>query len=93
MTKLITEYDATNEVWFAYDEAREDGRAIGQGWNPESASSDYWYQARGSAAELVHDVDRDCWKLEEGCYSVDFDTKREAVAFANANDWQIKGRL
>ena len=92
--KLTVKYDLTHDVWFAHDgESENDSRWIGQGSNPEAACSDYWYQAHGSAAELVHNVDDDCWSLEQGSWRVHFSTKKEAVDFANANDWQVKGRV
>lgn len=94
MTKLKTEYDATNEVWFAYDENREEGRAIGQGDTPEAACTDYWYQVRGDAADLFHDDESNSWYLSQGCWRIVFgENKQEALDFANANDWQIKGRF
>lgn len=92
--KLTIKFNATDDVWYAYDGATEnDSRHIGQGCNPEAACSDYWYQAHGSAAELIHDADNDRWLLEQGSWRVVFDTKQDAVNFANAREWQIEGRL
>lgn len=91
--KLTINFDATHDVWFAYaGERADDSRWIGQGYNPADACADYWYQAHGSAAELVLDADNNCWRLEQDCWVRDFQTKQEAVDFANANEWQIKGK-
>lgn len=92
--KLTIKFDATDDVWYAYDGATEnDSRRIGQGNTAEDACSDYWYRAHGSAAELIHDADNDRWLLEQGSWRVVFDTKQDAVNFANAREWQIEGRL
>jgi hypothetical protein len=95
MTKITTKYDATDEVWFAYEGATEtDSRHIGQGETPEAACSDYWYQVKGDAADLFHDGESDCWYLSQGYWRVAFSSnKQEALDFANANEWQIKGRF
>jgi hypothetical protein len=90
MTKLITKYDATNELWFAYDNPveRESSR-IGQGSSPEDACSDFWYQVHGDVAELGYDEDTEHWGLWQGCYRAAFPTKEEAIAYANSREWQI----
>lgn len=93
MTKLITKYDATNEVWFAYDNPVEsESSRIGQGDSPEDACADYWYQVHKDVAELVYDDDYECWLLYQGCWRVQFSSKAEAINHANANEWQIKGQ-
>ena len=91
--KLTIKFNATDDVWYAFDGATEnDSRRIGQGNSPEDACSDYWYQAHGSSAELTR-TDDDCWSLVQGSWKIDFDTKQDAVNFANAREWQIEGRL
>jgi hypothetical protein len=90
MTKLITKYDATNEVWFAYDNPVEsESSRIGQGSSPEDACSDFWYQVHGDVAELGYDEDTEHWGLWQGCYRVAFQTKEEAITYANSREWQI----
>jgi hypothetical protein len=92
--KLITKYDATDEVWFAYDNPIEsESTHIGQGDTQEAACTDYWYQVKGDAADLFHDDESDSWYLSQGCWRVVFGgNKQEALDFADANEWQIKGR-
>ena len=91
MIKLTIKYDATDEVWYAHEGATEnDSRRIGQGNSPEDACSDYWYQVNGDVAELAYDEDTEQWGLWQGSYRIAFPTKEEAVAYANAHEWQIK---
>lgn len=92
MTKLHTEYDAIAEVWFAYDgDTRENSRALGQGTNPEDARSDFWEQVHGDVAYLSYIDDQECWALRQGFwYGKVFDTKEEAIAYADDREWQIK---
>ena len=91
--KLTIKFDATDDVWYAYDGTTEnDSRRIGQGNTPEDACSDYWYQAHGDSAELIR-TDDDCWSLAQGSWVREFTSKQAAVDYANANEWQIKGRL
>lgn len=90
MTKLITKYDATNELWFAYDNPVEnESSRIGQGSSPEDACCDFWYQVHGDVAELGYDEDTEHWGLWQGCYRAAFPTKEEAIAYANSREWQI----
>ena len=94
MTKLITKYDDTDAVWYAYDNPVEgESLRIGQGESPEDACADYWYQVHGDVAELVYNDDVECWLLYQGCWVRDFANKQAAVDYANANEWQIKGRF
>lgn len=94
MTKLITKYDATDAVWYAYDNPVEsESTRVGEGHSPEDACADYWYQVHGDVAELVYDDDYECWLLYQGCLVQDFASKQAAVDYANANEWQIKGRF
>jgi hypothetical protein len=89
--KLTIRFDATDDVWYAFDGATEnESRHIGQGTSPEAACTDYWYQAHGDAAELSYDEEAECWLLHQGCYRAEFQTKQAAVDYANANEWQIK---
>ena len=91
--KLTIKFDATHNVWFAHDgETENTSRYIGEGSNPEAACSDYWYQAHGDSAELVQ-TDDNIWSLVQGSWKVNFDSKQDAVDYANARDWQIKGRF
>jgi hypothetical protein len=90
MTKLITKYDATNELWFAYDNPVEsESSRIGQGPSPEDACCDYWYQVHGSVAKLEHSDAADCWVLCQGSYKLEFASKEAAVKHANAREWQV----
>lgn len=90
--KLTIKYDATHELWFTHSgETEDDSRWIGQGRTPEDACSDYWWQAHKSVAELVSGDDG-CWKLEQDSWSIEFSSKQEAVDYANAHEWQVKGR-
>lgn len=89
--KLTIKFDATDDVWYAYDGATEnDSRRIGQGQNPEDACSDYWYQVHGDVAELAYDDDCECWLLYQGSYRVQFTSKEAAVEYANRHEWQIE---
>jgi hypothetical protein len=89
--KLTIKYDATDEVWYAYNgEAQDDSRWVGQGTSPEDACADFWYQAHGDVAELGYDEDTEQWGLWQGSYRIAFPTKEEAVAYANAHEWQIE---
>jgi len=89
--KLTIKYDATDEVWYAYSgENQDDSRCVGQGNSPEDACADYWYQAHGDVAELHHDDESGCWSLYQDAYRVSFDTKEEALEYANRHEWQIK---
>lgn len=90
--KLTIKFDATHDCWFAYDGDENTSNWIGQGSTAENACSDYWYQAHGDSAELIQ-TDDDCWSLVQGSWRVEFSSKQAAVDFANANDWQIKGRF
>ena len=94
MTKLITKYDATDAVWYAYDNPVEsESTRIGEGQSPEDACADYWYQVHGDVAELFHNEEGDCWSLYHNGWWRDFASKQAAVDYANANEWQIKGRF
>ena len=76
---------------FAFDgETENNSQFIGQGSSPEDACSDYWYQAHGDVAELWYDEESEQWYLYQGSYRVSFDTKAEAVDYANRHEWQIK---
>lgn len=91
--KLTIKFDATNDIWFAFDGADEAASSyLGQGSTPENACSDYWYQAHGDSAELVR-TDDDCWALCQGSWQIEFLSKQAAVDWANANNWQVKGKV
>jgi len=92
MTKLKTEYDATLEVWFAYDgDTRDNSRALGQGTTPEDARSDFWYQVNGEAADLYYQDETECWVLRQGpWHGLTFDSKEAAIAYADNHEWQVK---
>lgn len=87
--KLTTEYDVNDAVWYAYDEAREEGRAIGQGSTPDAACSDYWYQVRGDAAEISECPETLWWIVRQGQRTRYFLTRRIALEYVDKHDWQI----
>jgi hypothetical protein len=81
-------YDATHEVWFAFDgEDENNSTAIGQGQTPENACSDFWYQRRGDAATLAEEFGG--WVLRQGCHAVHCVSKAEALKTANKLNWNI----
>lgn len=88
--KLNITFNATDDVWYAYDGATEnDSRHIGQGITPEAASADYWYQRKGDAAELSHDEEGGWWVLEQGCHKRLFVSREAALKYCAEHDWQI----
>lgn len=86
--ELKITYDATHEVWFAFDGPTEnDSHAIGQGSTPENACTDFWYQRRGDAATLTEE--HGGWVLRQGCHAVHCLNKAEALKTANKLNWNI----
>ena len=91
MTKLHTEYDAIAEVWFAYDgDTRENSRALGQGTTPEDARADFWHQVNGEAAELCYYNGLESWCLVQNSWFRTFASKEDAIAYADAHEWQVE---
>lgn len=65
----------------------EDSHAIGEGSTREDAIADYWHSRHdGKTASILspYDAGNDCWTLTDGTYVVRFDTRADAVAYAEA---------
>jgi hypothetical protein len=88
--KLTINFNATDDVWYAYvGDTPEDSGHIGQGTTAEAACSDYWYQAAGAAAELSYDPEGNWWILSQGYYHAHFSDKQAAIDFADGVNWQL----
>lgn len=68
----------------------EDSRAIGEGSTREDAIADYWHSRHdGKTASVLspYDAGNARWTLTDGTYVVRFDTRDDAVAYAEANQY------
>ena len=91
--KLITKYNDTDAIWYAYDNPVEaESSRIGEGQSPEDACADYWFRVHGDVAELYYNDESECWALYQGCTRIAFSSKQNAIDYANENEWQIEGK-
>lgn len=90
MTKLITSYDDTDQVWYAYEGKMITSRFLGEGRTPENARSDYWSQANGDTPTALLTVDDNGeYCLYDGRKTLVCGSKEDAIAYADAHNWII----
>lgn len=68
----------------------EDSHAIGEGSTREDAIADYWHSRHdGKTASVLspYDAGNARWTLTDGTYVVRFDTRDDAVTYAEANQY------
>ena len=87
-TKLTVRFDAIWNCWIAYEgTSPEESHAVGEGSTREDAIADYWHSRHdGKAASILspYDAGNDRWTLTDGTYVARFDTREDAVAYAEA---------
>lgn len=89
-TTLKTEVHPDWKCWIAYDGATpEDSNAIGEGSTRENAIADFWFSRhKGKTGSIVEPISSDSrWLLSDGNWGRYFDTREEAVAFAEENQY------
>ena len=90
MNDLTIAYDATMEVWLAWDGPTQDSSTkLGEGRTPEGAALDFWWQINHRNPEVwvsstLDPDDNEVWVVERvGNWDMEvFDTKDEAINWA-----------
>jgi hypothetical protein len=80
--------------WIAFEGSTpEDSSTIGEGSNPADARADFWVGVHGydKTARLLapEDFGGDRWCLRDGSFVEYFDTREEAIASAEADEYII----
>ena len=94
-TSLKIELHPDWNCWIAYSGDRaENSVIVGEGTTHETAIADYWAGVHGydtSARLITPDWSDDgLWALYDGKNIVRFDSREEAVAYGEANEYLIK---
>ena len=90
--KLSIHFDATDNVWYAYEGDRpEDSSWVGEGPTPNDATSDFYWQKNYKGKPVILSRDGECFKLSDGKgQSVLFATEELARVFADTHRWSIR---
>lgn len=89
-TTLKCHWASDWKCFIAYDgETPEASDVIGEGLRPEDARSDYWSlkTPQANIARLYPYGER--WELFNGAHGLLFDTRAEAIAYADEHNWSI----
>lgn len=87
---LNTVFDNDLNVWFAFEGAnRDESRAIGEGSTAEAARADFWWRAHDFKTASIEQTSDGRWELCDGLYFSVFDTREEAVQYAEENQYLL----
>lgn len=91
---ITTRFSAEDGIWFTSDNPADiwNGSAIGEGKTPEDAIADYWYSFHDGQTASLFEPDEfvdERWRLFDGAYVQYFDSREEAVAYAEANQYLL----
>lgn len=94
-TTVTTRYSQYWGCWIAFDgpgDSTEAATAIGEGTTPEAARADFFDSLHGAenTARLIEPEGcENRWCLHDGCFVEYFDTREEAVASAEADEYIV----